>query len=189
MEREEKEREEKEKQNKQKQQQQEEEAEGEEKKQQNTEEKEQETALLESSSSLSSASRSSFSSSSLVPRLTPSDIDSALALYSSRSAALSGTIASLPNVRWADIGGLENVKREVMEAIELPIKFPKLFKNGIKKRAGILLYGPPGTGANNNGTTNTGRDKQPSASTVMCVADVFSPFISCFLFSLLLFSL
>jgi SpoVK/Ycf46/Vps4 family AAA+-type ATPase len=74
------------------------------------------------------------------------DLDRAVALYSARSAAQSGTLATLPNVRWADVGGLENVKKEVMESIELPLKFPHLFANGVKKRAGILLYGPPGTG-------------------------------------------
>ena len=50
----------------------------------------------------------------------------------------------IPNIRWADVGGLTYVREEIMDAIELPLKYPKLF--GKSKRSGILLYGPPGTG-------------------------------------------
>ena len=100
------------------------------------------------SSALLLASASSPLSPSPSPplHLTGSDIDSALSAHSARASASSGTMSSAPNVKWSDVGGLENVKREVMESIELPLKFPELFKAGIKKRAGILLYGPPGTG-------------------------------------------
>lgn len=52
----------------------------------------------------------------------------------------SAAVASIPNVRWS-ANGLESVKREIMERIELPLKFPHLFKQGIKKRSGVLLYG------------------------------------------------
>ncbi|MFQ5711315.1 MAG: CDC48 family AAA ATPase [Candidatus Geothermarchaeales archaeon] len=52
-----------------------------------------------------------------------------------------------PDVRWNDIGGLEEVKRELREAVEWPLKYPEKFKKlGITPRRGILLYGPPGTG-------------------------------------------
>ena len=52
-----------------------------------------------------------------------------------------------PNVRWDDIGGLEDVKQELREVVEWPLKYRKVFehmKAEIPK--GILLYGPPGTG-------------------------------------------
>jgi len=76
------------------------------------------------------------------------DLENAVADYSKRITAnnQSAAVASIPNVRWSDVGGLETVKREIMETIELPLKFPHLFKQGIKKRSGVLLYGPPGTG-------------------------------------------
>ena len=54
---------------------------------------------------------------------------------------------SIPKVRWEDIGGLEDVKRQLREAIEWPLKYKDKFrKMGITPPKGILLYGPPGTG-------------------------------------------
>ncbi|MCS7116121.1 MAG: CDC48 family AAA ATPase [Nitrososphaerales archaeon] len=52
-----------------------------------------------------------------------------------------------PDVRWSDIGDLENVKRELQEAVEWPLKYPELYgKLGYSIPKGILLYGPSGTG-------------------------------------------
>ncbi len=52
-----------------------------------------------------------------------------------------------PNVSWNDVGGLENVKKELIRAIEWPLKYASLFSyTYIKPPKGILLYGPPGTG-------------------------------------------
>jgi len=52
-----------------------------------------------------------------------------------------------PTVHWDEIGGLEEVKQRLIEAIEWPIKYPEKFeKLGIKPPRGILLYGPPGCG-------------------------------------------
>ncbi len=52
-----------------------------------------------------------------------------------------------PNVHWDDIGGLENVKQELKEVVEWPMKYKKLFKHmKVRIPKGILLYGPPGTG-------------------------------------------
>ena len=53
----------------------------------------------------------------------------------------------VPTVHWEDIGGLEEVKRELKEAVEWPMKNPEMFQRlGIKPPKGILLYGPPGCG-------------------------------------------
>jgi len=52
-----------------------------------------------------------------------------------------------PNVHWDDIGGLEDVKQRLREAVEWPLKHPDAFKRmGITPPKGILLYGPPGCG-------------------------------------------
>jgi len=53
----------------------------------------------------------------------------------------------IPKVSWKDIGGLDEVKRNLIEAVEWPLTQPEVFKRmGIKAPRGILLYGPPGTG-------------------------------------------
>ena len=52
-----------------------------------------------------------------------------------------------PDVKWTDVGGLEEVKRELQEAVEWPMKYPGLYdKLGHKMPRGILLHGPSGTG-------------------------------------------
>jgi transitional endoplasmic reticulum ATPase len=53
----------------------------------------------------------------------------------------------IPDVSWEDIGGLEEVKQELIEAVEWPITHRKIFKKaGIRPISGILLFGPPGCG-------------------------------------------
>ena len=62
-------------------------------------------------------------------------------------SALREVLLEVPNVRWDDIGGLEDVKQELREAVEWPLKYPEAFAGlGITPPKGILLYGPPGTG-------------------------------------------
>ncbi|PSQ39104.1 AAA family ATPase [Halobacteriales archaeon SW_12_71_31] len=52
-----------------------------------------------------------------------------------------------PEVRFADIGGLDDAKHELLRAVEWPLRYPELFeKVGIETPKGLLLYGPPGTG-------------------------------------------
>src|SRR3989454_243475 len=52
-----------------------------------------------------------------------------------------------PNVRWGDIGGLDEAKQEMRESIEWPLKMNKLFAHfDARPPRGIMLYGPPGTG-------------------------------------------
>ncbi|MGQ4832417.1 MAG: CDC48 family AAA ATPase [Candidatus Asgardarchaeia archaeon] len=62
-------------------------------------------------------------------------------------SALREVLVEVPRVKWEDIGGLEDVKRKLREAIELPLKHPEVYKAmGIRPPKGILLYGPPGCG-------------------------------------------
>ncbi|XP_014893360.1 peroxisome assembly factor 2 [Poecilia latipinna] len=51
----------------------------------------------------------------------------------------------IPNVCWEDVGGLEHVKREILDTVQLPLQRPELLSLGLN-RTGVLLYGPPGTG-------------------------------------------
>ena len=69
------------------------------------------------------------------------------ALREVRPSALREVFVERPNVKWGDIGGLENVKKELKEAVELPLKSPEVFtRMGIRPVKGILLVGLPGTG-------------------------------------------
>ena len=53
----------------------------------------------------------------------------------------------VPVVHWAEVGGLEEVKEKLKEAVEWPLKNPEVFKRlGIQPPKGILLIGPPGCG-------------------------------------------
>jgi transitional endoplasmic reticulum ATPase len=64
-----------------------------------------------------------------------------------RPSAMREVLVETPNIGWEDVGGLEEVKRELKEAVEWPMKYPDSFKRmGIRPSRGILLYGPPGTG-------------------------------------------
>jgi len=73
--------------------------------------------------------------------------DFANALRIVQPSALREVILEIPNVRWEDVGDLEQVKQELREAVEWPLKYPDVFKRlGIRPPRGILLYGPPGTG-------------------------------------------
>ncbi|XP_028580738.2 peroxisome biogenesis factor 6 [Podarcis muralis] len=51
----------------------------------------------------------------------------------------------IPSVFWQDVGGLQEVKKEILDTIQLPLEHPELLSLGLH-RSGLLLYGPPGTG-------------------------------------------
>ncbi|HIH10492.1 MAG TPA: CDC48 family AAA ATPase [Candidatus Diapherotrites archaeon] len=69
------------------------------------------------------------------------------ALKDVQPSALREVAIEVPNVKWADIGGLESIKDDLKQAVEWPLKHPENFqKMGIKPPRGILLYGPPGCG-------------------------------------------
>jgi transitional endoplasmic reticulum ATPase len=62
-------------------------------------------------------------------------------------SALREVIIETPNVTWNDIGGLQNLKQDLKEAIEWPLKYSDIFEQaGAKPPKGIMLCGPPGTG-------------------------------------------
>lgn len=61
--------------------------------------------------------------------------------------AIREVFTEIPNIRWNDIGGLDNQVRELKEAIEWPLKFKESFtRMGINPPRGVLLFGPPGCG-------------------------------------------
>ena len=62
-------------------------------------------------------------------------------------SALREVQVEIPNVKWEDIGGLEEQKQQLKEMVEWPLKYGDVFKKiGITSPRGVLLYGPPGTG-------------------------------------------
>jgi transitional endoplasmic reticulum ATPase len=62
-------------------------------------------------------------------------------------SALREFLVEVPNVTWDSVGGLEDVKQQLREAVEWPLDDPESFvRMGISPPDGILLYGPPGTG-------------------------------------------
>lgn len=64
-----------------------------------------------------------------------------------RPSAMREAVATIPEVSWDDIGGMDDVKDRLRELIEKPLQHPLAFTAmGIKPPSGILLYGPPGTG-------------------------------------------
>lgn len=64
---------------------------------------------------------------------------------SSNPSALRETVVEVPNVTWEDVGGLENVKRELQEVVQYPVEHPEKFeKFGMSPSKGVLFYGPPG---------------------------------------------
>jgi transitional endoplasmic reticulum ATPase len=62
-------------------------------------------------------------------------------------SAMREVMVESPNVHWDDIGGLADVKQQLIESVEWPLTYAKLFEHmDAKAPRGILLYGPPGTG-------------------------------------------
>jgi len=78
-------------------------------------------------------------------KVTKEDFEFALMVV--EPSAMREVLVEIPNVKWDDIGDLEEVKQQLKEMVEWPLKYPDAFKRiGIKPPKGILLYGPPGTG-------------------------------------------
>ncbi len=69
------------------------------------------------------------------------------ALKEVEPSAIREFFVEVPDVKWDDVGGLENIKEELKEAIEWPLKYSEVFKKAnTNPPKGILLYGAPGTG-------------------------------------------
>merc|ERR1719158_1201766 len=69
------------------------------------------------------------------------------AMGSCNPSSLRETVVEVPNVKWDDIGGLEDTKRSLQEMILYPIEHPEKFeKFGMQPSRGVLFYGPPGCG-------------------------------------------
>lgn len=69
------------------------------------------------------------------------------ALKEVEPSAIREVFTEIPDVKWSDVGGLEEVKQILKETIEWPLKYPDLFKKAkTNPPKGILLHGPPGTG-------------------------------------------
>ena len=69
------------------------------------------------------------------------------ALKEVRPSALREVQVQIPNVSWDDVGGLDQLKEELREAVEWPIKYKEAFDYvNVETPKGILLHGPPGTG-------------------------------------------
>nr|UXY87219.1 cell division control protein 48 [Cryptomonas sp.] len=70
-----------------------------------------------------------------------------VSLEQSNPSAFRETSVEIPNITWQDIGGLENVKRELQETVQYPVEHPEKFeKFGMQPSKGVLFYGPPGCG-------------------------------------------
>ena len=69
------------------------------------------------------------------------------ALGKANPASLRETVVEVPTTTWEDIGGLEEVKRELKEMVQYPVEYPEMFeKYGMDPTRGVLFYGPPGCG-------------------------------------------
>jgi transitional endoplasmic reticulum ATPase len=77
--------------------------------------------------------------------VTKEDFENALKMV--EPSAMREVLVEVPKVKWEDIGGLEDVKQQLREMVEWPLKNPEAFRRlGIEPPKGILLYGPPGCG-------------------------------------------
>ena len=83
----------------------------------------------------------------ILERMKVTEADFVNALKEIEPSAMREVQVEIPDVSWKDVGGLEEVKRQLFEAVELPLRDPESLKRlGISPPRGILLYGPPGTG-------------------------------------------
>jgi transitional endoplasmic reticulum ATPase len=83
----------------------------------------------------------------IIQELIITDEDFIRAINSIEPSAMREIMIEVPNVKWEDVGGLEDIKQELKEAIEWPLNHPDLFeKAGIRPINGVLLFGPPGCG-------------------------------------------
>ncbi len=83
----------------------------------------------------------------VLEKLTVTQDDFTSALKRIQPSALREIMIQAPNVRWDDVGGLDEAQMKLREGVELPLRSPQSFKRmGIRPAKGFLLFGPPGTG-------------------------------------------
>jgi len=86
-------------------------------------------------------------SSEILQKIQITSEDFSEALKEVRPSALREVQVQIPNVSWDDVGGLDELKEELREAIEWPIKYKDAYNYvDVETPKGILLHGPPGTG-------------------------------------------
>jgi len=75
----------------------------------------------------------------------PRHVEQALSV--TNPSTLRESAIEVPNVSWKDIGGLEEVKRELRETVQYPVQYASKFEHfGMDPSKGVLFYGPPGCG-------------------------------------------
>jgi transitional endoplasmic reticulum ATPase len=85
--------------------------------------------------------------SSVLNKITVTMEDFTDVLNEMEPSAMREVFVEIPNVHWDDVGGLGEIKMELMESIEWPLKYRGLFmRSKAAPPKGLLLYGPPGTG-------------------------------------------
>ncbi len=78
-------------------------------------------------------------------RVTSEDFEEALREI--QPTAMREVTIEVPNVRWNEIGGLEEIKHKLQQAVQWPLQYPDSFiRLGVEPPRGVLLYGPPGCG-------------------------------------------
>jgi transitional endoplasmic reticulum ATPase len=78
-------------------------------------------------------------------RVTRKDFENALKMV--EPSAMREVLVEIPKVKWSDVGGLEDAKQNLKEAVQWPLDHPAAFDRiGIRPPKGVLLYGPPGSG-------------------------------------------
>lgn len=78
-------------------------------------------------------------------KVTAEDFESALKMV--QPSAMREVLVEVPDIHWADVGGLDSVKEELQQAVEWPLKYREVYKQfATKSPKGFLMFGPPGTG-------------------------------------------
>ncbi|MGI0140248.1 MAG: CDC48 family AAA ATPase [Thermoplasmata archaeon] len=83
----------------------------------------------------------------LLERMKVTERDFREALKQIEPSSLRDVAVEVPTTRWEEVGGVERVRRVLVESVELPFRNPETYRQmGIDPPRGILLYGPPGVG-------------------------------------------
>ncbi|KAL0974273.1 hypothetical protein UPYG_G00218060 [Umbra pygmaea] len=81
----------------------------------------------------------------LMGTVTVTLLDLQWAMSEVKPSAMREVAIDVPKVRWSDVGGMEQVKLKLKQAVEWPLRHPEAFtRMGIQPPKGVLLYGPPG---------------------------------------------